>query len=105
MQDLSGAKAKDLKKALRDLTKMLDNVSANSPKRAEVIRNSIDKVQKKLQEVTGATGKFGATHSSIWRTAVRNISTYMGVFAAFNFAKTKIQEMIKTMFYLKNYVN
>lgn len=102
MKDLSGAKAKDLKRALRDLTKMLDNVSANSPKRAEVIRNSIDKVQKKLQEVTGATGKFGATHNSIWRTAVRNISTYMGVFAAFNFAKAKMQEMIKRNYELSD---
>ena len=102
MKDLSGAKAKDLRKALRDLNKMLDNVSANSPKRAEVIRNSIDKVQKKLQEVTGATGKFGATHNSIWRTAVRNISTYMGVFAAFNFAKAKMQEMIKRNYELSD---
>ena len=71
MKDLSGSKVKDLKKALRDLQKMLDNVSANSPKRAEVIRNSMEKVQKKLHEVTGATGKFGATHNAVWQTAVR----------------------------------
>lgn len=46
MQDLSGAKAKDLKKALRDLQKMLDNVSANSPHRARVIRDSMDRCRR-----------------------------------------------------------
>lgn len=98
MKDLANAKVKDMKRALGDLQKMLNNVSANSPKRAEVIRKSMDRVQKKIQEVTGATGKFGTTHNAVWQTAVRNITAYMGVFAAFNMAKTKLTDMVK-----KNY--
>lgn len=95
MKDLANAKVKDLKRALRDLQKMLNEVAESSPKRAEVIRSNIDKVQKKIQGITGETGKFGKTHNAVWQTAVRNITAYMGVFAAFNYVKNKMTGMVK----------
>ena len=95
MKDLSGSKLKDLKMALRELQKMMNNVSNDTPKRAEVIRNSIQKVQAQITKLTGETGKFGKTHSSVWQTAVRKITAYVGVFGSFNFIKSKITEVIQ----------
>ena len=95
MKDLSGSKLKDLKMAMRELQKMMANVSNETPKRAEVIRNSMAKVQAQITKLTGETGKFGKTHGTVWQTAVRNITAYVGVFGAFNFIKTKITEVIK----------
>ena len=49
---------------------------------------SLDKTIKGVQgEVTGL--------QKIWQTAVRNIATYMGVFAIAGFAKNKIQSLVK----------
>ena len=95
MKDLANAKVKDLKRALRDLQKMLNEVAESSPKRAEVIRSNIDKVQKKIQGITGETGKFGKTHNAVWQTAVRNITAYMGVMATFNYIRNKMTGMVK----------
>ena len=95
MKDLSGSKLKDLKMAMRELQKMMANVSNDTPKRAAVIKNAMQKVQAQISKLTGETGKFGAKHSSVWQTAVRNITAYIGVFGAFNFIRTKITEVIK----------
>ena len=95
MRDLSGSKLKDLKYAMRELQKMMQNVSNDTPKRAQVIQNSIQKVQAQITKLTGETGKFGTKHSSVWQTAVRNITAYVGVFGAFNFLKSKLTEIIK----------
>lgn len=94
MKDLSGTKVKDLKFALRDLNKMMGEVSSNTPKRAEVIRRAINSVQNELSKTQGAMGTFGAKHESIWKTAVRNITAYVGVFGAFNMIKNKLTEII-----------
>lgn len=93
MKDLSGSKLKDLKMALRELQKMMNNVSNDTPKRAAVIKNSIQKVQAQITKLTGETGKFGKTHSSVWQTAVRNITAYVGVFGAFNMIINKLKQL------------
>ena len=50
--------------------------------------HTLDKTIKGVQgEVTGL--------QKIWQTAVRNIATYMGVFAVAGFAKNKIQSLVK----------
>lgn len=94
MKDLSGSKLKDLKMALRELQKMMNNVSNDTPKRAKVIQASIQKVQAQITKLTGETGKFGKTHSSVWQTAVRNITAYVGVFGSINALKRGFDEFI-----------
>lgn len=94
MKDLSGSKLKDLKMTLRELQKMMNNVSNDTPKRAAVIQNSIQKVQAQITKLTGETGKFGKTHSSVWQTAVRNISAYVGVFGSINALKRVFDNFI-----------
>lgn len=93
MRDLSGSKLKDLKYAMRELQKMMQNVSNDTPKRAQVIQNSMQKVQAQITKLTGETGKFGAKHSSVWQTARRNIMAYITVFGAFNAIKAKLQDV------------
>lgn len=57
-------------------------------KEANKQMKSLDKTIKGVQgEVTGL--------QKIWQTAVRNIATYMGVFAVAGFAKNKIQSLVK----------
>lgn len=94
MKDLSGSKLKDLKMAMRELQKMMQNVSNDTPKRAKVIQASMQKVQAQITKLTGETGKFGAKHSSVWQTAVRNITAYVGVFGSITALKRGFDEFI-----------
>ena len=97
LKDLAGAKLKDLKKALQEGKAALNNMSERDPKRKQLVED-LQKIQQQMAKLTGDTNKFGATHNAVWQTAVRNITAYMGVFAAFNFVKNKMTEMVK-----KNY--
>ena len=54
-------------------------------------RRQMQSLEKDIKAVSGeATGL-----TQVWKTAVRNISTYMGVFAAAGFLKNKIQGIVK----------
>ena len=97
MKDLAGAKLKDLKKALQEGKAALNNMSERDPKRKQLV-DDLRKIQNQMARLTGETNKFGATHNTVWQTAVRNITAYMGVFAAFNFVRNKMTEMVR-----KNY--
>ena len=58
------------------------------------IRRQMKALAKDINEVKGeSTGL-----TKVWKTAVRNIGTYVGVFAGFNYVKGKLEEVIK-----KNY--
>ena len=97
MKDLAGSKLKDLKKALQEGKAALNNMSERDPKRKQLV-DDLKKIQMQMAKLTGDTNKFGATHNAVWQTAVRNITAYMGGFAAFNFVKNKMTEMVR-----KNY--
>ena len=93
MKDLTGSKLKDLKMALRELQKMMNNVSNDTPKRAEVIRNSIQKVQAQITKLTGETGKFGKVHNSTWTTAWNNIKAYTLMFGSIHMVISKLKQL------------
>lgn len=90
MKDLAGAKTKDLKRALQECKRALDNMSAKSAGRQNLI-NDMQKIQKQIDANTASTKKFGATSNSVWQTAVRNITAYVGVMAGFNKLKTLVE--------------
>lgn len=94
IKDLSGAKLKDLKKALQEGKAALNNMSARDPGRQKLI-DDLRKIQEQMAKLTGATSTFGKMHGSVWQTAVRNITAYVGVFGAFNFIKNKITDVIR----------
>lgn len=97
LKDLSGAKLKDLKKALQEGKAALNNMSERDPKRKQLV-DDLKRIQRQIDKNTGSVSRFGSTHNAVWQTAIRNITAYMGVFAAFNFVRNKMSEMIK-----KNY--
>ena len=84
----------ELQKAYDQLKNKLINLRTEETEAIKETRRQMKELEKGIQDTTGKVS--GLT--KIWQTAVRNISTYMGVFAAFNFAKNKISEMVK-----KNY--
>ena len=90
MKDLSGAKLKDLKKALQEGKAALNNMSARDPNRVKLV-NDLQRIQKQIERNTGAI----KSHGSAWQMAVKNITAYVGVFGAFNFIKNKITEVIR----------
>ena len=71
----------------------MNNVSNETPKRAEVIRNSIQKVQAQITKLTGETGKFGKVHNSTWTTAWNksNASTWM--FGSIHMVVSKLKQL------------
>ena len=89
LKDLSGAKLKDLKKALQEGKAALNNMSARDPNRAKLVHD-LQRIQKQIEANTGAI----KSHGGAWQSAVRNITAYVGVFGAFNFVKNKIKEII-----------
>lgn len=95
IKDLAGSKTKDLKRALGEVKRELDKMSARDPKRQQLI-NDMQRIQKQIDANTGATKRFGATHNGVWQTAVRNIMAYMGVMAGFNKIKSMVESVFKT---------
>lgn len=94
MKDLAGSKTKDLKRALGEAKRALDNMSAKDKGRQKLL-DDMKLIQQQIDRNTAATKKFGATHNSVWQTAVRNIGAYMGVFAAFNKVKSMVESVFK----------
>jgi len=90
MKGLAGAKTKELKKALQEAKTALNNMSAKDPGRQKLI-NDMKRIQQQIDANTGAIKKFGAANGSVWQTAVRNITAYVGVMAGFNKLKSLVE--------------
>lgn len=90
MKDLAGAKTKDLKRALGEVKRALDNMSARDPNRANLerdlkrIQNQIDANTVSVKKNTSAWGALGTT--------MKNLFAYAGIFAGFNLLKSKMDE-------------
>lgn len=90
MKDLSGAKLKDLKKALQEGKAALNNMSARDPGREKLV-NDLKRIQKQIETNTGALKK----NQSAWGalgTTMKNLFAYAGIFAGFNMLKAKLTE-------------
>ena len=89
MKDLAGSKLKDLKKALQEGKAALNNMSANDPKRAKLVRD-LKLIQKQIDANTGAIKAQG----NAFATTAKNLATYMIGFAGFN----KLKSMVEGVF-------
>lgn len=89
MKDLAGTKLKDLKKALQEGKAALNNMSANDPKRAKLVRD-LKLIQKQIDANTGAIKAQG----NAFATTAKNLATYMIGFAGFN----KLKSMVEGVF-------
>ena len=90
MKDLSGAKLKDLKKALQEGKAALNNMSARDPNREKLV-NDLKRIQAQIDANTGALKR----NQSAWGalgTTMKNLFAYAGIFAGFNLLKSKMTE-------------
>ena len=93
MKDLAGSKTKDLKRALGEVKRALDNMSARDPGRAQ-LENDLKRIQKQIDANTVSLGK----NKNAWGalgTTMKNLFAYAGIFAGFNMLKSKFEEVIQ----------
>lgn len=86
MKNLANTSTRDLKRALGAAKKELEGMASTNPKLKEM-QNNIARIKKQIEANTGALKQ----HNQVWKTAVRNITAYTGVFQAFNFISGKLR--------------
>lgn len=100
MKDLAGSKTKDLKKALGEVKRALDNMSAKDPKRQQLV-NDLKKIQNQIEANTGAIKKQQGAWGALG-TTMKNLFAYAGIFAAFNRLKSLMSDVVKKNFELSD---
>lgn len=90
MNDLAGSKTKELKKALGEVKRALDNMSANDPKRKQLVKD-LKKIQSQIEANTGAIKRQQSAFGALG-TTMKNLFAYAGIFAGFNMLKSKMME-------------
>lgn len=83
--------AQDMQRAYDTLKQHLATLSTSQKKEIAETRQQMKQLKADIDSVTGAV----SNQNSVWSTAVRNITAYVGVFGAFNFVKSKLQEVIR----------
>lgn len=98
LSDLGNIRLKDLKRRYRELSKELGNFSGKEKAVAEQWRNDLAKIKNQITQIEGAGA--GASKSMMGlggslKTTLKNLVAYAGVFAIFNTAKAKLEEIVK----------
>jgi len=83
--------AQDMQRAYDTLKQHLATLSTSQKKEIAETRQQMKQLKADIDSVTGAV----SNQNSVWSTAVRNITAYVGVFGMFNFVKNKLQEVIR----------
>lgn len=83
----------ELKRAYKQLEDELHKISTNSDEFRRK-QQDMQRLRTQIDEVTGAVNK----QSSAWKTSLRNITTYVGLFAVFNKVKEVVTGAIKKNF-------
>lgn len=90
MKNLSGTSLNELKHALSAAKSELGKMSASSNGLKEM-QNNVNALQGQIDKLTGSVHKQGGA----WQTAMKNLTAYVGMFAAFNKAKELVTDAIK----------
>lgn len=90
MKNLSGTSLNELKRALSAAKSELGKMSA-SDKGLKAMQSNVKALQGQIDKLTGSVHKQGGA----WQTAMKNLSAYVGLFAAFNKAKELVTGAIK----------
>ena len=80
----------ELRRAYKQLEEELNQVNTKSKEFADK-QKSMKELKKNIDEVTGAANKQGGA----WQTALRNLTAYVGLFAAFNQLKTYLFDVFR----------
>lgn len=90
MKNLSGTSLNELKRALSAARSELGKMSA-SDKGLKQMQGNVRALQDQIDKLTGSVHK----HGGAWQTAMKNLTAYVGMFAAFNKAKELVTGAIK----------
>jgi TP901 family phage tail tape measure protein len=90
MKNLSGTSLNELKRALSAAKSELGKMSA-SDKGLKQMQGNVKALQEQIDKLSGSVHKQGGA----WQTAMKNLSAYVGLFAAFNKAKDLVTGAIK----------
>ena len=93
MKNLSGTSLNELKRALSAAKSELGKMSA-SDKGLKAMQSNVKALQEQIDKLSGSVHKQGGA----WQTAMKNLSAYVGLFAAFNKAKDLVTGAIKKNF-------
>lgn len=80
----------ELRRAYKQLEDELNQINTKSKEFADK-QKSMKELKKNIDEVTGAANKQGGT----WKTALKNLTAYVELFAVFNKAKELVTGVIK----------
>lgn len=91
LKNLSGATTRQLRSALSTLKKELENTSGSEIQRQKQLQMQMKAVQKQIDKNTGAVSK----HGNAWKTSIRNIGTYLGMFTLVSTAISKLGDVFR----------
>ena len=94
MKDLAGSKTKDLKRALGEVKRALDNMSSKDPKRQQLLAD-LKRIQAQIDANTGSLKKQQSAWGSLG-TTMKNLFAYAGIFAGFNKLKSMVEGVFKS---------
>lgn len=80
----------ELRRAYKQLEEELNQVNTKSKEFADK-QKSMKELKKNIDEATGAANKQG----SAWKTALKNLTAYVGLFAVFNQLKTYLFDVFR----------
>lgn len=83
----------ELRRAYKQLEEELNQINIKSKEFADK-QKSMKELKKNIDEATGAANK----HGSAWKTALKNLTAYVGLFAVFNQIKSLLTSVIKKNF-------
>ena len=82
----------ELQQAYDILKLKLTNLATDQKREIARTKEQMAKLKGEIDKVTSSV----KVQSTIWQTAVRNITAYVGVFGAFNFIKNKIAQVFES---------
>lgn len=80
----------ELRRAYKQLEEELNQINTKSKEFADK-QKSMKELKKNIDEATGAANK----HGSAWKTALKNLTAYVGLFAMFNQLKTYFMDLFR----------
>lgn len=89
LKDLKTVPFDKLREAAKLMREELSKMS-ESDENFQTMQRNVEKVENQLNKATSAVNK----HGSAWKTTIRNMMAYVGVFGALNMVKSKIEEII-----------
>lgn len=106
VKNLSSASLSQLRTALKQVEKEMSHTAGNSPK--------VQELRKKYEALTGQISKLKGEmglmtnningQASAWKTSIRNITTYFGLFQLVSIARDKMQQLFKMNFELSDQI-